>query len=89
MFSNLFSENHTVFEKMSKNVVETEGLQMTSRVGLARLYARMCMHTSTRPGTHMHADKRKHSPTCNTAFQQQQWLRERAKILYAHCLSIC
>ena len=39
---------------MSKNVVETEGPQMTSqygeyalRAGLARLYARMRMHTQT------------------------------------------
>jgi hypothetical protein len=50
---------------MSKNVVETEGPQMTSqygayalRAGLARLYACMRMHTPTRPGTHMHAGAR-------------------------------
>jgi hypothetical protein len=47
---------------MSKNVVENEEPQMTSQYGayalraeLARLYARMYMHTPTRPGTHMHA----------------------------------
>ena len=55
---------------MSKNVVETEGPQMTSqygayalRAGLARLYARMRMHMPTRPGTHMHAHTRKHTHT--------------------------
>ena len=47
---------------MWKNVVDTEGPQMMSqydayalRTGLARLYARMRMHTPTRPVTHMHA----------------------------------
>jgi hypothetical protein len=58
MFNNFFSsENRTVYEIMSKNIVETEGPQMTSqhgtyalRAGLARLYARMCMNTPTRPG---------------------------------------
>jgi hypothetical protein len=45
---------------MWKNIVKTEGPQMTSqygayalRAGLARLYARMRMHTTTRPGNHM------------------------------------
>ena len=54
-------ENRTVYEIMSKNVVETEEPQMTSqyggyalRAGLARLYARTRMHTLTRPDTHMH-----------------------------------
>ena len=51
IFSNFFSENRTVYEIMSKNLVETEGSQMTSQHGayalharLARLYARMRMH---------------------------------------------
>ena len=42
---------------MSKNIAEPEGPQMTSqhgayalRAGIARLYARMRMHTPTRPG---------------------------------------
>ena len=69
MFNNFFfSENRTVYEIMSKNVVETEGPQMTSqygayalRAGLARLYARMGMHMPTRPDTHMHARTRKHA----------------------------
>jgi hypothetical protein len=83
---------------MSKDVVETEGPQMTSqygayalRAGLARLYARMRLHTLTRPVTHMHA--RMHAHTVQyvilTAFPQQQWLRERASVLrytYIACL---
>jgi hypothetical protein len=52
---------------MSKNILETEGPQMTSqyglyalRAGLARLYTHM--HMSTRPGTHMHT--RTHAQAC-------------------------
>jgi hypothetical protein len=48
--------------------METEGPQMTSqygayalRAGLARLYARMRMHTPTRPGTNMHARTSMHT----------------------------
>jgi hypothetical protein len=55
-----FSENRTAYEIMSKNIVETEGPQMTSqyvayalRAGLARLYARILMHTPTRSSTHI------------------------------------
>ena len=72
---------------MSKNIVETEGPQMTSqygayalRAGLARLYARMHMHTSTRPGNHMHARTSMHTQdqyVILIAFPQQQWLPER------------
>ena len=65
MLSNFFSENRTIYEIMSKNVVETEGPQMTSqygakalRDGLSRLYSHMGMHAPTRPGTHMHAGTR-------------------------------
>ena len=53
---------------MSKNMMETEGPQMTLqygayalRAGLARRYARMRMLTPTRPDTHMHA--RTHAQT--------------------------
>ena len=67
---NFFSENHTVYEIMSKNEVETEGPRMTLqygayalRAGLARSYAGMCMHTPTRSVTHMHARMRKHAHT--------------------------
>jgi hypothetical protein len=31
--------------------------------GLAKLYARMCMHMPTHPCTHMHACMRKHAHT--------------------------
>ena len=62
---------------MPKNVVETEGPQMTSQHGayalrseLAKLYARMHMHTLTRLGTHMQArtdaQALTHRPICNT-----------------------
>jgi hypothetical protein len=61
MFNNFFSENCIVYEIMSNNFAETKGPQVTSQyeayalhAGLARLYARMRMHTPTRPGTHMH-----------------------------------
>ena len=47
---------------MLRNVVETQGPQITSQYGayalhaeLARLHAFMRMHTPTRPGTHTHA----------------------------------
>jgi hypothetical protein len=66
--TSFFPDNRTVYEIMSQNVVETEGPQMTSqygayalRCGLARLYALMRMHTSTRPSTHKHARMRKHA----------------------------
>jgi hypothetical protein len=59
---------------MSKNVVETEGPQMTSqygayalRAGLARVHTRMRMHMPTRPGANLHARTqartRKHTHT--------------------------
>jgi hypothetical protein len=77
---------------MSKNLVETEGPQMTSqhgadmlRAGLARLYARMRRHTPTRPGSHMHARTRKRAHTDQyvvlIVFRLQQWSRERASVL--------
>jgi hypothetical protein len=55
---------------MSKNVVQTEGPQMTSQygayalhAGLATLHACVHMHTPTRPGTHMRASARMHTQT--------------------------
>jgi hypothetical protein len=54
------------------------------RAGLTGLYARMRIHTPTRPGTHMHARTRKHAHTDQCvifiAFPQQQWFRERASV---------
>ena len=93
MFSNFY-------EIKPKNMVETEGPQMTSqygaytlRAGVARLHARMRMHKPTRSGTHIHAHTRKCAHTDQhvtlIAFSQQQWLRERASMLrytYIACL---
>ena len=39
MFSNFFPENRTVYEIMSKNVVEPEGPQMTSQYGAYEFHA--------------------------------------------------
>jgi hypothetical protein len=65
----------------------------TLRAGLARLYACIRIHTSTLPGTHMHARTRKHAHTDQyvilIAFPHQQWFRERASLLrytYIACL---
>ena len=88
---------------MSKNIVETDGPQMTSqygayalRAGLARLHALMRMHTHTRPGTHMHARSHAqacaHRPICNTyCFRTATMISERASVLrytYIACLVI-
>jgi hypothetical protein len=62
------------------------------RAGLARLYARMRMHTPTRLGTHMHActHKHAHTPICNTycfsTATMVSWKRLDVT-LYVHCLS--
>jgi hypothetical protein len=96
MFSNNFPKIASFI--MSKNIVETEGPQMTSqyganalRAGLARLLARMRMRTPTRPRTHMHARTRKHAHTDQyvilIALPQQQWFDERASMLQVHCMS--
>jgi hypothetical protein len=39
MFNKFFSENRTVYEIISKNMVETEGPQMTSQRGAYALHA--------------------------------------------------
>ena len=81
---------------MAKNVVETEGPQMTSQygayamhAGLARLYARMRMHTTTRSGTHTHARTHTNQYVILIAFPSQNWFRESASVLrYSYvCLS--
>jgi hypothetical protein len=86
---------------MSKNVVDTEGRQMTSqygayafRAGLLRQYAHMRMHTPTLSDTHMHARARAqactHRPTCNThcfsTATMVLWARL-SVTLYDYCLS--
>ena len=98
MFSNFFSENRTVYEITSKNLVEIEWPHTTSqhgayalRAGLARLYARMRMHMPTRPGIHVHARTRKHAHTDQyvilIAFPQQIRFRERASMLRYTCIA--
>jgi hypothetical protein len=39
MFSNFFSEEFTVYEIIPKNMVKTEGKQMTSQCGSYALHA--------------------------------------------------
>jgi hypothetical protein len=86
-----FPENRTVYE-MSKNVVDTEGPEMTSEhgayalhAGLARPYARMRVHTPMRPGNDMHARRHEHAHTDQCvillAFLQQQWFHKRDSML--------
>ena len=92
MFNKFFSENGTVYEIMSKHIVETEGPQMTSQHGayalrarLASLHACMRMHMPTRPGTHMHArSARMHTQAnkCNTyCFFTATMIRKRPSVL--------
>jgi hypothetical protein len=38
-FQYFFSENYTVYEILSKNLIETEGPQMTSQYGAYALHA--------------------------------------------------
>ena len=65
----------------------------TLRTGLARLYARMRIHTPTCSGNHIHARTRKHAHTDQyvilIAFPQQQWFRERTSVLrYTYIASL-
>jgi hypothetical protein len=97
----MFSENGTVYEIMSKNMVQTEMPQMTSQygvyalhAGLAELYARMRVHTPSRLDTHIHtrAHARTHKVISNTyCFSTATTIRERASVLcYTHiaCLVV-
>jgi hypothetical protein len=98
MFNNFFfSENRTVYDIMSKNMVEPEGPQMTSQYGayalhggLTRLQSRTRMHTPTSPGTYMHARTRR--PILNTyCFSTVTIICERASVLrytYIFCLVV-
>ena len=65
LYSNFFSENRTVYEVISKNVVETEGPQMTSQCGACVLragLARLCAHAHAQAPTCTHA----HTDQCYT-----------------------
>jgi hypothetical protein len=86
--NNFFSDNRTVYEIMSKNMVETEGRQITSQYGAyalqavwARLHARTRMHTPTHPGTHTRTHAQTNKYVILIAFPQQQWFREHASVL--------
>ena len=73
--THFMSENRTVYERMSKNVVETKGPQMTSQRGAYALhtggYMHLCACTRPRAGiptftyarTHARARTRMHTPT--------------------------
>jgi hypothetical protein len=91
-------ENRTVYEIMSKNVVETEGPQMTSqygayalRAGKTRLHSRMRTHTTTPPGTHTHARTRMNTQTSKwflLLFHSNSDSQTRLDVTsYVHCLS--
>jgi hypothetical protein len=79
---------------MSKNVMETEGPQMTSQYGAYALRAglpctrpRVRVPTSTQAPASMHTYKY----VILIAFPQQQWFRERASLLrntYIVCLVV-
>jgi hypothetical protein len=94
MFSN-FSENRTVYEIVSKNVVEPEGLQMTSQygtyplhAGLERRYILIRTHMPTPPDTHMHARKHTHKYVILIAFTTATMVSRTRLIvtLYVHCI---
>jgi hypothetical protein len=68
MFSNFFPENRTVYEIMSKNVVKTEGPQMTSQYGAYALrprqdykHVRTCTRPRARVSTSTHARASMHT----------------------------
>ena len=97
MFNN-FSENSSVYETMSKNVVEPEKPQTTSQyetyalhAGLERRYVLIRTHMPTHPDTHMHARARTHTHkyVILTAFPRQQWFRERASLLRYTYIASC
>ena len=78
-------------------MVETEGPQMTSQygafalhAGLARLQARICKNTPTRPGIQMNAHTRTHARTDQylLLFHGNNDSRTRVNVtLFVHCLS--
>jgi hypothetical protein len=91
-----FLENCTIYETMSKNMVEPEEPQMTSQYGtyalrtrLARLHELIRMQTPTRPGTHARTHACTHRQTRNTFFFYSN--NDSRKLLnvtlYVHCLS--
>jgi hypothetical protein len=89
IFDNLFSENLTVYEKIPKNMVETEGLQMTSQYGayaLHAVFARLHAHAHTP----WHPHTRTHTEISNTyCFCTATMIREGASLLrYAYMAAV-
>jgi hypothetical protein len=75
MFKNSFSENLTFYDIMPRNMVKTEGPQMTSQYGayalraaLARLHAHAHAPGYLHARTHTHA----HRPISNTSCSPRQ-----------------
>jgi hypothetical protein len=97
MFNIFFPENRAVYEVMSKNKAEPEGLQMTSKygpyalhAGYARLHPRTRMHTymhkpkrpSTRTYAHTHTHTHTHTQICNIyCFSTATIIRELVSML--------
>jgi hypothetical protein len=98
----LFPENCSVCEKMSKNMVDPEGPQMTiwwrvacwtSKVTRTQEHNRAYAHTHThkhaRKHTHLLTHARSHTQKCVIviAFPRQHWFRERASVLHYTCIA--
>ena len=95
-------ENHTVYEVVSKNIVDPEELRMTSQYGASTLHAvKSRLHARTPPRIHApwHPPTRMHAHTHThrekyvifIAFPRQQMLPSRASVLrytYIACLVI-
>ena len=77
MFSDLFSENRTIYEIMSKNVIEPKGPRTTSRC------TRVACSISKATFTYAHTDKY----AILIALPRQQWFRERASLLRYTCIA--
>ena len=90
-FNKFFLENRTVYEIMSKHVVESGGLQTIWRLHVIRAYTRPrpCIHTHTRARSHTQTHTHTHKYIILIAFPRQQWFRERVSLLryiYIACL---
>ena len=98
MFNNIsfFSKKHTVYELMSKNLVEPEGPQVTMQYGPCGLRVACWIIKATRAHTYAHAHAnghpltythawmrtRSHAPTCAYREERQEWFRKRASLLH-------
>ena len=81
MFDNFFTENLTVYDVMSRNVVEPERPHMTIWRWVAGWIikctrARLCTHTPT-----IHTHTQAHKYVIFICFPLQQWFHEHASLL--------